>query len=116
MGILYHGNYFAYFEMGRTELLRSCGRTYREMEEAGIFVVVVKLDCSYKKPAKYDDLLTLRTEVKRVTRVKLEHEYRLFRGEELLAVGHTTLAVVDRDGRIRPVPDWMVPEEYPENR
>lgn len=109
MGILYHGNYFTYFEMGRTELLRNSGITYREMEEAGVFVVVVKVECSYKKPARYDDLLRLRTLIKRITQVKIEHEYQLYRGEELLAVGHTVLAVVDREGRIRPIPEWMAP-------
>ncbi|MGL6195046.1 MAG: acyl-CoA thioesterase [Thermoguttaceae bacterium] len=111
MGVVYHGNYFQYFEMGRTEMLRDNGITYREMDEAGEFCVVVQVDCSYKKPAKYDDLLTLKTHVKRITRVKIEHEHFLFRGDELLAIGHITLAVVDREGNIKRVPDWMKPEE-----
>lgn len=109
-GVVYHSNYFPYFEMGRTELLRSCGYTYREMEEAGVFMVVVKATCDYKRPAKYDDLLTLKTRIKRVTRVKIEHEYHLFRGHELLAIGGTVLATVDRSGKICPMPDWMNPE------
>lgn len=112
MGILHHSRYFIYFEMGRTELLRACGGNYRRMEEEGIFVVAVKVDCRYKRPARYDDLLTLHTKVTETTNVRIEHEYRLFRGEELLAIGHTTLAVVDRTGQICPVPEWlMLPEE-----
>jgi acyl-CoA thioester hydrolase len=111
MGLLHHASYFTYFEVGRIELARAAGSNYRQMEEEGLFVVVVKADCQYLKPARYDDLLTLRTTVTRVTPAKIEHEYRLFRENELLAVGHVTLACVDRDGRIRRVPDWMLPED-----
>jgi acyl-CoA thioester hydrolase len=77
------------------------------MEQSGLLVVVVKADCRYHRPARYDDVLRIRTTVTRVTAAKIEHEYRVFRGEELLAVGHTLLAVVDRNGQIQPVPDWM---------
>ncbi|MGL6225822.1 MAG: acyl-CoA thioesterase [Thermoguttaceae bacterium] len=108
MGVVYHGNYFTYFEIGRTELLRSRGITYKDMEDQGVFCVVVHADCNYKRPAKYDDLLTLRTLVKRIGRVRIEHEYRLYRGDELLVIGSITLAVVDREGRIQPVPDWLL--------
>ena len=107
MGFLHHANYFTYFEMGRTELLRAAGGNYREMEEMGLLIVVVKAECHYRRPARYDDLLRLCTTVTRVTSVKIEHEYRLFREDEPLAVGHVTLAVVDRDGRVRRVPDWL---------
>lgn len=111
MGVVYHANYFTYFEMGRTEALRASGRTYQDMEKSGHFCVVVKAECNYKKPAKYDDLLTLKVVLKRVTRVKIEHEYQLYRDGELLAIGKTILAVVDRNGAITAVPDWMVPIE-----
>ena len=109
-GILYHGNYFTYFEVGRTELARHLGKTYREIEESGLFGVVAKAECSYKKPAKYDDLLTIRTTIHRVTRVKIEYEHLVLRDKEIIAVGHITLAFVDRNGNIRRVPDWMQPE------
>ncbi len=110
-GILYHGNYFTYFEVGRTELLRSGGYSYREVEETGLFGVVAKAECSYHRPAKYDDLLTIRTTIKRVARVKIEYEHLVLRGDEHLATGHITLAFVDRTGMIQRVPDWMKPEE-----
>jgi len=109
MGVVYHGNYFTYFEVGRTEMLRSRDISYREMEEKGTFVVVVKAECSYRRPAKYDDLLTLKTRVKRVTRVKIEHEHELYRDDELLAIGHITLAVLNKTGAIQRVPDWLNP-------
>ncbi|MEN6405752.1 MAG: thioesterase family protein [Thermoguttaceae bacterium] len=107
MGFLHHGNYLTYFEIGRTELLRASGGNYRQMEESGLFVVVVKVECRYRRPARYDDLLRLRTTIVRVTQVKIEHQYELFRGEECLALAHVTLAIVDRNGRVQPVPDWM---------
>jgi len=111
MGVLYHGNYFTYFEIGRTELLRAAGGNYRQMEEDGLLVVVVKAECRYRRPARYDDVLRLRTTITRVTQAKIEHEYELFRDEESLAVGHITLAVLDRNGKVQPVPDWMRGEE-----
>lgn len=111
MGVLYHGNYFTYFEIGRTELLRAAGGNYRQMEEDGLLIVVVKAECRYRRPARYDDLLRLRTTITRVTQAKIEHQYELFRDEECLAVGHITLAVLDRSGRVQPVPAWMRSEE-----
>jgi acyl-CoA thioester hydrolase len=107
MGVLHHANYFTYFEMGRTELLRSYGVAYRDIEEGGLLMVIVKVECRYKKPARYDDLLRLRTTTTRVTAAKIEHEYQLFRGDELLAEGQSTLACVDRSGQVQRVPDWL---------
>src|SRR5262249_55205080 len=107
MGVLHHANFFTYFEMGRTELLRANGYNYRDLEAAGTLMVVVKIGCRYFKPAKYDDVLTLRTKVTRVTAAKIEHGYQLLRGEELLAEGHSTLACVDRSGVVQRVPEWL---------
>lgn len=107
MGILHHANYFTYFEMGRTEMLRSQGHSYRSVEEGGVFMVVVKIGCRYLRPAKYDDLLTLRTRLMRVTAAKIEHEYQLLRDGELLCEGHSTLACVDRAGNVCRVPSWL---------
>ncbi|HLJ10215.1 MAG TPA: thioesterase family protein [Planctomycetaceae bacterium] len=105
MGLLYHGNYFTYFEMGRTELLRAQGGNYRDMEKSGLFMVVVSLECKYRKPAGYDDLLTLKTRVAKVTPAKLEHEYQLYRSGELLTEARSVLACVDRAGNIQRIPD-----------
>jgi acyl-CoA thioester hydrolase len=107
MGFLHHANYFTYFEIGRTELLRANGRDYRQVEEDGLFMVVVKIGSTYKLPARYDDVLTLRTTVARITAAKIEHTYQVFRGEELLTEGFSTLACVDRQGRVQRVPEWL---------
>jgi acyl-CoA thioester hydrolase len=104
MGLLHHANYFVYFEMGRTELLRQRGLSYREIEDSGHLLVIVDLHCKFKKPAYYDDLLTLRTTVERVTHVKIVHAYQVLREGQLLAEGHSTLACVDRDGRPQALP------------
>jgi acyl-CoA thioester hydrolase len=107
MGYLHHANYFTYFEIGRTELLRAAGGNYRKMEAEGMLVVVVKVECRYHRSARYDDVLRLLTRIDRVTQAKIEHKYELYRGAEQLATGHVTLAVVNREGRVQPVPEWM---------
>ncbi len=107
MGVLHHANYLTYFEQGRIELLRACGVSYREMEATGLLMVVVKVECRYHRPARYDDLLKLRTKVSRVTAAKVEHTYELLRDQELLAQGASVLACVDRQGVVQRIPDWM---------
>ena len=107
MGLLHHANYFVYFEMARTELLRHRGISYREIEDAGHFLVIVDIDCKFKRPAHYDDLLTVRTTVERVTHVKIVHRYEVFRDGLLLAEGHSTLACVDRDGKPQALPELL---------
>ena len=107
MGVVHHTVYPVWFEMGRTELLRATGRTYRALEEAGVFLAVVRLDVRYRAPARYDDLLTLHTTIERVTRVKLVHAYDLRRDGTSLVTGETTLACLDADGAARALPEWM---------
>ncbi len=105
MGYLHHANYFNYFEMGRTELLRAQGGNYREMEQAGQFMVVVRLECRFRAPARYDDILKLRTTLTKSTPAKLTHEYQVFRDELLLAEANSTLACVDETGKLQRIPD-----------
>ena len=109
MGLLHHANYLVYFEAGRTELLRKRGMVYRDVEDAGHFLVIVDVGCKFKRPAYYDDLLTLTTVVERVTHVKIVHRYEVRRDGVLLAEGHSTLACVDRDGRPQALPPAFRP-------
>jgi acyl-CoA thioester hydrolase len=108
MGYLHHSNYFTYFEMGRTELFRSSGGNYREIEESGLFFVVTKLECRFLAPARYDDELTLSTKISRSTMAKLEHEYELRRGDAILTTAKSVLACVDSTGRVQRMPDSIV--------
>lgn len=107
MGYVHHSNYFTYFEMGRTEMLRASGGDYRQMEEDGLFLVVVRIGCRFHRPARFDDVLTLVTKVDRVSMAKIEHQYQLLRGHELLAEANSVLACVDRDGRVQRVPESL---------
>jgi acyl-CoA thioester hydrolase len=107
MGRVHHANYINYFELGRTELLRSAGFSYKQVEEEGFYLVVAEVGCRYLAPAVYDDLLTLRTTVVRSRGAKIEHKYEIFRGLELLVTGHTVVACVDKLGRVRRLPEWL---------
>ena len=107
MGVLHHANYVTYFEIGRTELLRSTGISYKQVEDSGILMVIVRINIRYRKPAKYDDVLTLRTRTVRASGAKIDHTYQLFRGDELLCEGESTLACVDRQGKVQRVPEWL---------
>lgn len=107
MGLLHHANYLVYFEQGRTELLRECGLTYRDMEDQGFLLVLTRIEVRYKQPARYDDVLVLHTIVERITSVRIDHRYELKRDGHLLAEGTSTLACIDRDGKIQALPEWF---------
>ena len=109
-GVVHHGNYVTYFEMGRVEQLRASGISYRQMEQDGVFLVVVEMSCQYRRPAYYDDLLRLETTTAKARGVRIEHEYQVFRGDELLAVGKSVLACLDAEGKLRRLPDYLVSE------
>jgi len=96
MGFAYYGNYAQYFEMGRTEWLRKLGITYKKMEETGIMLPVKNLNINYLKPAKYDDLLTLKTTLIKMPSAKIDFSYEVFNEEnELLTTANTTLVFVN---------------------
>ncbi len=107
MGYLHHSRFLQYFELGRVELLRSLGTAYADLERAGVFFVVTRAEVRYRSPARYDELLTLATTVKRQTLVRIDHEYRLTRGDVLLAEGATTIASVNRQGEVIQIPESL---------
>lgn len=109
MGLLHHSRYWVYFEMGRTELLRQGGVAYAELEKAGVFFVVAKVAGKFHAPARYDDLLTLTTQITRLGAARIDHAYQLCRKSDglLLASAQTTIACVDRQGRIIAIPDFV---------
>ena len=109
MGYLHHARYLEFFELGRTELLRRAGHTYRDMEQRGHFLVVARAQCKFVKPARYDDVLTLTTRIERVTSARIDHGYELKRSGTMLCLGQTTLASVDGQGKLACIPDYLVP-------
>lgn len=101
MGVVYYGNYFTWFEVGRAELLRTLGYTYREMEQMGVFLPVIEAGCQYKSPARYDDLLTISTTVSKLTGVRIVFDYIVYSQERRVIVkGFTTHAFVNADGQL----------------
>ncbi len=113
MNAVHHSQYAAYFEMGRTELLRDNGYDYRDLEDRGILLVIAKLEIRYKAPAQYDDILELITKIAKIDRVRIDHEYELIRPKDnrLIAQAKTTLVHVDRTGKIQPVPEFLYPKK-----
>jgi acyl-CoA thioester hydrolase len=96
MGVVYHGSYIPFFEMGRVEWLRNKGVSYKSLEESGIALPIVSMTINYKKPARYDDLLTIKTKFKKYSSVKIEFDCEIF-GEQndLLTTAHFILVFVD---------------------
>lgn len=106
MGYLHHSNYLPFFEMGRTELLRLRGISYRTLEQEGFFFVVAKISVSFKRPARYDDQLELLTRIVRQTHVRIDHTYELYNTADhrLLCTAETTIACVNRQGQVIAIP------------
>jgi len=108
MGFVYHGNYFAWFEIGRTDLFKSLGISYKELEKQGYRLPVLEVSAKYLRPAFYDDTLTIITTLcdKPVLRFNLKYEIK--RGDELITTGTSTHAFIDVTGHpVRP-PSWAV--------
>jgi len=107
MGVVYYANYFRYFEFARSEYFRGLHRSYRDLELEGSFLPVVEATCHYRAPARYDDLLVIRAELKQLRRASLTFAYELHReGEEkLLCEGHTVHACIGRDGHAMRIPE-----------
>lgn len=103
MGIVYHGNYLPWFEVGRTTLLKECGLPYKELEAEGYHLPVIELGVKYARPALYDDTLTIITRLKERPTLRIHLEYEVRRGDELLVTGFTTHAFINKSGEpVRP--------------
>jgi acyl-CoA thioester hydrolase len=107
MGIVHHAAFLEYFEEGRSDWLRSRGLSYGEVEARGVFLAVTEATARYRRPARYDQLLTVRTRVAEVRKASLLLAYQVLREGELLAEGSTRLAATGRDGRPRRLPDAL---------
>ena len=101
MGVVYYANYFVWFEVARTELLRTLGWTYREMEESGVLLPVIDARCEYRRPARYDDEIEVRTTGHLASAVRMTFDYEVVvNGQpDVVATGRTMHAATDRDGR-----------------
>jgi len=99
MGVVYHGNYLPWFEIGRTNLLKEHGVPYRQLEADGYFLPVIEVQAKYHRPAVYDDTVTVITTLREKPGVRITLDYEIRRGDELLVTGKTIHAFIDRAGR-----------------
>jgi acyl-CoA thioester hydrolase len=103
MGVVYHGSYIPWLEVGRTQLLKELGLPYRQLEESGFRLPVLEVALKYLRPARYDDVVTIVTRLNERPLLRIRLEYEVRRGEELLATGYSVHAFIDLQGRpVRP--------------
>jgi acyl-CoA thioester hydrolase len=110
MGVVYYANYFRYFEFARSEFFRAHGGSYRDLERSGLMLPVAEASAQYKAPARYDDLLVVRTTLSELRRASLVFTYELLREGEtpaLLCTGRTMHACVGRDGKPTRLPEAL---------
>lgn len=106
MGFVYYGHYLTYFEMARSALLRESGLPYGELEKRGVLLPVVEAHCNYRRPAKFDDSITVRTSYTGFHGPRLRIEYNVLRGDEELMDGYTVHVCMSPKGRVlRPLPE-----------
>lgn len=106
-GIVHHANYFQYFELARVQMLKAAGHHYADLERDGYLLVVHKIGCRYLLPAKFGDTLRIVTTVERATAARIDHSYKVYRDEVLLAEAQSTLACINRDGQVQRMPSML---------
>ena len=106
-GIVHHANYLTYFEKARIEYLRAMGISYRDVEEAGLMLVVAKAELNYFLPAFFDDELRIETRVVSAKGAAIVHKYEITRGEDLIVQGMTRVGCLTKAGKVTRVPSWL---------
>ena len=115
MGVVHHSRYFVYLEIARTESLRATGLSYRQVEDAGVYLVITHARCRFRAPARYDDEIVIESRITRATAVRIDHDYTITKADDdtLIAEAQTTLACVDRQGTLTPMPDTLLQRLHP---
>ena len=110
MGVVHHSNYVRYFEIGRTELMRSIGLSYKEMEDSGTVMPITNVEVQYFYPARYDEFIYVKSYVKEIPKVRITFHYEIYNEQrKLLVAGSTTLAFINKEtGRPQRTPEIMV--------
>lgn len=107
MGVVYYANYFVWFEVARTEYLRSQGVSYRQLEANGLYLMVVSAACQYKYPAKYDDVIRIQTWMPEIKNSSLKFGHKLFVGDKLIATGESVHVFTNKSGKPVRVPEEL---------
>lgn len=107
MGVAYYANYLVWFEVGRTDLIRTLGGSYRQLEEEGTILPVIEAQCEYRQPARYDDEIEIRTTGVVLSPIRIKFSYEVVRRADsvVIAAGHTVHAALDPAGKPRRLPD-----------
>jgi acyl-CoA thioester hydrolase len=107
MGVVYHANYLVWFEMGRSEFCRKRGFNYRDLEDAGYYLVVSEASCKYRQPARYDEVVRVRTFLHALQRRQICFRYQVLRqgSAEILVEGETRHLCIDAAGKVKVIPD-----------
>lgn len=107
MGVAYYANYLVWFEVGRTDLIRTLGGSYRQLEEEGTILPVIEARCEYRQPARYDDEIEIRTTGVVLSPIRIKFSYEVVRRADsvVIAAGHTVHAALDPAGKPRRLPD-----------
>lgn len=106
-GFVHHANYFQYFELARVEQLLHLGHDYAELERDGVLLVVNKIACKYYQPTRFGDVLRLEVSTRRARGARIDHTYRVWRDDTLVAEGESTIACIDRQGNVQRLPDYL---------
>ena len=106
-GIVHHANYFQYFELARVQMLKAAGHEYADLERDGYLLVVHKIGCRFLLPARFGDTLRIVTTVERATAARIDHSYKVYRDDLLLAEGESTLACINRQGQVQRMPSML---------
>lgn len=99
MGIVYHANYLPWLEIGRTQLLKEHGFPYKELEAQGLLLPVIEINMKYRRPATYDDTITVKTFIKEKPYVKIHLDYEILKGDELIATGYSVHAFMNKQAQ-----------------
>lgn len=110
-GIVHHSNYLRYFELARIEMLNAVGYDYAKIEASGVLLVVAKATVRYKYPARYGDTLRIHIRTERAFGARIDHTYTVKVGDRLIAEAETTIASIDREGRVQRLPRELEIEE-----
>jgi acyl-CoA thioester hydrolase len=110
-GFVHHANYFKYLELARVEQLRAMGHDYAELERQGVMLVVSKVNCRFHRPSRFGDTLRIHIRTTRARGARIDHEYQVFRGNELLAEAESTIACIDRSGQVQRLPEYLRTDE-----
>lgn len=113
-GFVHHANYFKYFELARIEQLRAAGYDYADLEASGVLLVVSKIGCKFHRPSRFGDTLRIRIRTERARAARIDHTYAVYRGGELVAEAQSTIACIDREGRVQRIPEYLEYEPGPD--